>query len=35
MAESTDDIRAAVRYARAAGLGVGVLATGHGTGRLV
>ena len=32
-AESTDDIRAAVRYARAAGLGVGVLATGHGTGR--
>ncbi len=33
-AESTDDIRAAVRYARAAGLGVGVLATGHGTGRL-
>ena len=34
VAESTDDIRAAVRYARAAGLGVGVLATGHGTGRL-
>ena len=34
LAESADDIRAAVRYAGAAGLGVGVLATGHGTGRL-
>ena len=34
MAESTEDVQAAVRYARAAGLGVGVLATGHGTGRL-
>lgn len=33
-AGSTDDIQAAVRYARSAGLGVGVLATGHGTGRL-
>ena len=34
VAESTDDIRAAVRFARTAGFGVGVLATGHGTGRL-
>jgi FAD/FMN-containing dehydrogenase len=31
-AESADDIREAVRLARSAGLGVGVLATGHGTG---
>ena len=35
MAESTDDIRAAVRHAAGVGLGVGVLATGHGTGRLI
>jgi hypothetical protein len=34
-AESTDDIRAAVRHAARADLGVGVLATGHGTGRLI
>ena len=33
VAQSTDDVCAAVRHARAAGLGVGVLATGHGTGR--
>ena len=34
MAETIHDVRAAVAYARSAGLGVGVLATGHGTGRL-
>ena len=34
LAESADDIRAGVRYARRSGLGVGVLSTGHGTGRL-
>jgi FAD/FMN-containing dehydrogenase len=33
LAEGADDIRTAVRHARRAGLGVGVLATGHGTGR--
>jgi hypothetical protein len=29
----TDDVRAAVRWAAAAGIGVGVQATGHGSGR--
>lgn len=32
LAEDASDIRAAVRYARREGLGIGVLATGHGTG---
>ena len=32
LAEDASDVRAAVRYARREGLGVGVLATGHGTG---
>lgn len=32
VAEGVDDIRAAVRLAREAGLGVGVMATGHGVG---
>ncbi len=31
MAERPDDVLAAVRYARTRGLGVGVMATGHGT----
>lgn len=32
LAEAADDIPAAVRFARDAGLGVGVMATGHGVG---
>ena len=32
LAQDADDISTAVRFARSAGLGVGVLATGHGTG---
>lgn len=32
LAESTEDLRTTVRHAVAAGLGVGVMATGHGTG---
>ena len=32
-AADADDIRTAVQVARTEGLGVGVLATGHGTGR--
>ena len=32
LAEDASDIRLAVRYARREGLGVGMLATGHGTG---
>ena len=32
MAENAEDIAIAVRFARRAALGVGVLATGHGTG---
>ena len=32
LAENAEDIRCAVEFARTAGLGVGVLATGHGTG---
>ncbi len=32
-AESAADVQAAVRFAADAGLGVGVMATGHGTGR--
>src|SRR6478609_12125580 len=32
LAESATDVRSAVRHAVAAGLGVGVMATGHGTG---
>ena len=32
LAQDAGDIAAAVRFARTAGLGVGVLATGHGTG---
>jgi FAD/FMN-containing dehydrogenase len=32
VAEGADDILAAVRFARAEGLGVGVMATGHGVG---
>ena len=32
LAESAEDVRCAVEFARTAGLGVGVLATGHGTG---
>ena len=32
LAEDASDVRAAARYARREGLGVGVLATGHGTG---
>lgn len=35
LAERADDVVAAVRYARSAGLGVGVMATGHGTGHAV
>jgi FAD/FMN-containing dehydrogenase len=31
MAESAQDVQAAVRLARSEGRGVGVLATGHGT----
>jgi uncharacterized protein YbjT (DUF2867 family)/FAD/FMN-containing dehydrogenase len=32
LAQDADDISTTVRFARSAGLGVGVLATGHGTG---
>jgi len=32
MAENAEDVQRAVRYARSADLGVGVMATGHGTG---
>jgi FAD/FMN-containing dehydrogenase len=32
LAEGSEDIRCAVEFARTVGLGVGVLATGHGTG---
>ena len=33
LAEHEDDVRDAVRFARASGLGVGVMSTGHGTTR--
>ena len=33
LAENADDVRTAVRLARTAWLGVGVMATGHGTGQ--
>ena len=33
IAEDASDVRNAVRFARTSGLGVGVLATGHGTGQ--
>lgn len=35
MAEHPEHVVAAVRYAKASGLGVGVMATGHGTGNAV